>query len=372
MSRSRPSVPRPLRRLSLLAAVLAAAPFARADGDGRVVVVAPNPGQTPVPIAPDEKVAGATAVTVAGQPLVVVRVEKMPPKPDFNIITPDGVSHPYKNGASGVDGITVVHEPVVVQDATGKTWYRVVSRYTKDGRQVACGKTDYPCGSQLVPDPPQPPGLAFLCPDAEPATAEQEAGTLDALGVADTADTQVWWIPSGEMLLMHDASPAPITLVFGVEPLASDPPAPAPGQSPSSTPGESGETAPGEQNAGGSAEPAAPTGPSDPPLTTVPPDSATSGGPVDNDDAEVVFSLGESPDAIDNEAVQPDAGAAGGDDASSSSDASTSEGDRTDGSDAEGVLAPALDPCGFGVLTALPLCVLGLGASRGALRRRAA
>jgi hypothetical protein len=359
-----PSLRRTRRVLLALTAIAACGGgLAYSDDDSRVVVVAPKPGQTPVPIAPDEKVGNATAVTPpGGAPLVVVRVDKMPAKPDFNIITPDGVSHPYKNGDSGIDGMTVVHEPQVVQDATGKTWYRVVSCYTKNGRQVACGRVDYPVGSQLVADPPQPPGLVFLCPDAVPSDPTEEALVLDALGMADTVETQVWRIPSGEMHLMHDASPSPTTLVFGLE---SAPPA----EPPSSEPGSQEPTEPKEIEPTGVETPSVPLDP--PGSTEAPGEIATTGPGVDNDDSEIVFTSVDGAASDEVESSSDPSGADADQETTPSSDPQTSSRDSADESAAANeMLSDPFDPCGFGVLTALPLCVLSLGASRRALRRR--
>jgi len=180
---------------------------ALAEDDSRVVVVAPSPNGTKVPVGPDEKVGAVTVVAPAGAgPVVVVRVDKMEKKADFNIITPDGVSHPFTDGDSGVEGITVTHEPQVVQDRDGRTWYQVVSCFKKGGTQVGCAKVEFPPGSQLQHDPPQPPGTGFVCPDAVAASADVEQAVLEALGVADDTSTQVWSVPSGELQFSHDQS----------------------------------------------------------------------------------------------------------------------------------------------------------------------
>lgn len=177
--------------------------------DSRTVVVSPDPRGTPVPIQPNERIGAVTSVNLPGRRVVVVRIDPMPSKPDFNIITPNNVQYPFKNGPTSAEGIDATYSTVEVQDAAGRTHYQVNVEYSRGGRVIGTGRQHLPPGSQLLPDPPQPPGLVFMCPDALPATPEEEAIVLIELGISDTPETQVWDVPSGEFLLLHPGAPEP-------------------------------------------------------------------------------------------------------------------------------------------------------------------
>jgi hypothetical protein len=171
----------------------------------RAVVVTPSPGGTEVPVGPNEKVGSVTVVNTPGGPVAVVRVDQMPPKAKFNVITPAGVSHPYADGPTGAGDIEVTWSYIYVHSPNGDYW-RVVGTYIKPGRGKI-GRTwkDFPPGSQVQPDPPQPPGTFFVCPDAFPADPAFEAEILAELGMPDLPEPEVWWVPSNEFLFFHDA-----------------------------------------------------------------------------------------------------------------------------------------------------------------------
>ena len=201
--------------LAMLATVLAvcAGDAALAKEPGRAVVVSPDGPE--VPIAPDEKVGAVTVVPLAGGPVAVVRVDKMPAKPKFNVITPAGVSHPYTDGPTGAGDITVKWSYTYIHAPNGDYWH-IEGVYTKPG-VGRIGRTwkDFPPGSQLVPDPPQPPGLWLACPDAYPALPDEETLVLAELGMPDNPGTEVWWVPSSEFHFYHDAWPIPEIVLIG-------------------------------------------------------------------------------------------------------------------------------------------------------------
>lgn len=200
--------------LTIIAGVLATQ--ATAGGRSRVVVVVPTPGGTDVPIAPHEKVGAVTVLDLpGGGQVAVVRIDPMPAKPDFNIITPNGVSHPFTNGPTGVPGETVrwVSQPIHHPD--GSTSYEVYGEYTGPGYSGRGATQKFPPGSRCIPDPPQPPGLTMTCPDAIAAEPAVEAEVLARLGMPDNPGSEVWWIPSGEFWFSDDLSPEPEVVWIG-------------------------------------------------------------------------------------------------------------------------------------------------------------
>lgn len=175
--------------------------FFQDTGDGsKVIVVHPVGPNTPVPIGPNDKVDKVAVVQLpGGREAVVVRTVPMPKKPRFNIQTPAGVQHPYVNGASAVEGIRVEYRVDVANDGTGDV-YTVVAEYFRGGEKVAEGKIKFPLGSVLIPDPPQPPGASFVCPDAFALSAADEAAVLSYLDLQNTPSAETWWVPSGAIL----------------------------------------------------------------------------------------------------------------------------------------------------------------------------
>jgi len=220
----RPAGPWVLALTTLALLGLLVAP-AHADGNkkgkSRVVVVAPEPGGAPVPVGPNEKVGAATVVNTPGGPVAVVRIDQMPPKPSFNIITPDGISHPFTNGPTGVSDISVTWQVVYVH-APGGDYYSVVGTFTKPGRgKVGSTSQKFPVNSQIVPDPPQPPGTVFMCPDAQPLPPLDEAIVLAELGLPDNPWSEVWSVPSGDFIFWTDTAP-PEIVQFKLEPDTAD------------------------------------------------------------------------------------------------------------------------------------------------------
>jgi hypothetical protein len=185
---------------------------------GRVVVVSPDSPRDGVRVNPNEKVGAVTVVRLAAGPVAVVRLDPMPQKADFNVITPAGISHPYRNGATGAAGITVTWTYTYIHSPRGDYW-RVTGIYTRAGRG-RIGKTwkDFPPGSQVVPDPPQPPGTMFFCPDAMPVSPEEEEMILAEAGMPNNPFPEVWAVPSNDFLFVHDAWMEPELVRIGADP----------------------------------------------------------------------------------------------------------------------------------------------------------
>jgi len=154
---------------------------------------------------------------MGGIQVAVVRVDPMPPKPDFNIITPDGVSHPFKNGPTGTPGETVRWVSQPIQHPDGQYSYEVTGHFSGPGYSGSA-KQVFPIGSQCIPDPPQPPGLMFWCPDAIATTPDDEAQVLATLGMPDNPGTEVWWVPSCEFWFWHPGAPQPEMVWMGSTP----------------------------------------------------------------------------------------------------------------------------------------------------------
>lgn len=189
-----------------IAAILAVAPFhaALADG-GTVVVVAPSADGTEFKVKPTDRVTVRVVRLPGGVSVAVVRIEPMPDKPDFNIITPDGASHPFKR--TGPDGMT--SEVVVVHGTDGKTFYKLVSCFPGGG----CASVSYPPGSQLVPDPPQPPGTHFVSPGATPLDTAYVGALLTELGFAAEDGMAAWIAPQGVLTMSNSVSPVSATMI---------------------------------------------------------------------------------------------------------------------------------------------------------------
>ena len=213
-----PSLASPIVAAALAATLVSALPQSAAaqdKPDSRVIVVVPKGNTTDVPMEPDEQIDAVTGITVHGNPVVVIRVKKMPPKPDFNIITPAGISHPFKNGASGIGNMTVEHQPVWVHGVNGQPGhYAVQSVYTQPGGGGAIAVQNFPPGAQLQPDPPQPPGTFFFCPDAVFLTSEELAELFGALGLAADDESEAFWVPSGELYFAHNGWFQPEKMTF--------------------------------------------------------------------------------------------------------------------------------------------------------------
>ncbi|RMF85260.1 MAG: hypothetical protein D6744_01705, partial [Planctomycetota bacterium] len=133
-----------------------------------------------------------------------------PVKPRFNIITPNGVSHPFVDGPTGAGDIEVTWTYTYVHDFQNGDFWRVEGTLRKPGRGVIGRMAqNFPPGSQLIPDPPQPPGLTLSCWDAVPVSARKEAKILAAAGLPDNPGTEVWLVPSGDLTFWHPAAQAP-------------------------------------------------------------------------------------------------------------------------------------------------------------------
>lgn len=200
-------------RARLAAAAVMTATFCGAvaalAGGGRTVVVTPHPAGAEVPVAPNERVGAVHVVKLpGGEQAAVVRIDAMPAKPDFNIITPNGVSHPFKNGEY-IPGINVTWSSVYVHSPTGDYWC-VMGTFSKPGvGTIGRCEQNFPPGSQRVPDPPQPPGLVFWSPGAYAVDPATEALVLNELGMPDNPWVEVWEAPAGQLLFWHYGSSAP-------------------------------------------------------------------------------------------------------------------------------------------------------------------
>jgi hypothetical protein len=58
----------------------------------------------------------------------------------------------------------------------------------------------------LIPDPPQPPGLTFMA-DRYPADPPTESAVLASLGLPDNPWPEVWVLTSGDMYFYTDSNP---------------------------------------------------------------------------------------------------------------------------------------------------------------------
>lgn len=173
-----------------------------AGGDSRVVVVNGQPGGQQVPVAPNERLVTVAGANFGGGPTVIVGLKTMPAKPDFNIITPDGVSHPFNRHEVSGNGITVDYEVQVLNNPGGDR-YRVVGHIKRNGLEIGQSRVDYPAGSVYVPDPPQPPGTFFFMPDAVPLSPADEALALMLAGIPNLPGPQAWSVPSGNLWFTH-------------------------------------------------------------------------------------------------------------------------------------------------------------------------
>ena len=203
-----------LYRLLLVILSITVTTFSALAGGGRAVVVSPSPAGTDVPIAPNERVGAVHVVNVNGEPVVVVRVDPMPEKPDFNIITPDGVSHPFKNGEY-VPGINVTWSSTYVHAPDGKDYWSVTATFSQPGvGTVGSARQDFPPGSQRVPDPPQPAGLVFWCPGAYAVDPLTESQILAECGMPDNPWPEVWEVPAGLFMFWHPGASEPEPVVI--------------------------------------------------------------------------------------------------------------------------------------------------------------
>src|SRR5262249_49179263 len=127
----------------------------------------------------------------------------------FTIVTPAGVSHIFTNGPIGSDGMSVEYEAQVANDAVNGDHFHVVGKIKQNGKEVGKTSQDYPMGSVLQNDPPQPNGLNFRCPDAVPASRADQSLVLAAMGMPQTQQPMVWNIPSGNFLFSSLLFPPP-------------------------------------------------------------------------------------------------------------------------------------------------------------------
>ncbi len=193
-----------------------AAPLLAGDGgDSRVVVVRPQPGGTQIPLGPNERVVTVAGVNLPGRgPVAVVGIKTMPPKPDFNIITPDGASHPFKRVEDVGNGVTVEYE-VQVLNSPGGDKYRVVGHIKRGANKIGESSETYPLGSVYVPDPPQPPGTMLMIPIATALPPDQEAIVLAAAGIPDLVGPQAYNVVDGTLLVSHPGAPISVIEVTG-------------------------------------------------------------------------------------------------------------------------------------------------------------
>lgn len=202
---------RPFRtRVTSMAMLIAFGSFlstAFADPPGRVVVVAPN-GQQQQPLGPNEHVVAGKTVLINGQPTTVVRVEQFPPKPKFVIgmplPIPPGVMVYFPFPPDHVDNGVTVGKRAFPTPGGGVT---VVSTSCVPGVPVCEGcKIQFPPGSVIIPDPPQPPGLMFFAPQA-PVDPPTEVAVLQSLGLPDNPWAEVFEMTAGDMFFFINGNP---------------------------------------------------------------------------------------------------------------------------------------------------------------------
>lgn len=206
-----------IRVLMLCASLTVAAWTSDALGDGRVVFVGPSQG--PVPIGPTERVTVVKTVIINNEPITIVMIEIMPPKPKFVICVkvPTGAPPPYDTVCAYFpfpadhddNGVHVSHEVWVNSPAGGPDNYIVVSRSCSAAGVCEGCKMNFPPGSILIPDPPQPAGLMMMA-DRYPAEPATEAAVLASIGQPDNPWPEVWVLASGDLqFFLNGQPPAP-------------------------------------------------------------------------------------------------------------------------------------------------------------------
>lgn len=215
-----------VRRLGVVgvcAALIIAAWTIDTWADGRVVFV--GPGQGPVPIGPNERVTVAKTVIINNEPITIVTIEVMPPKPKFVICVkiPTGALPPNDTICAYFpfppdhddNGVHVSHEVWVNSPAGGPDNYVVVSRSCSAAGVCEGCKMNFPPGSILIPDPPQPAGLMMMA-DRYPADPGTEASVLASMGQPDNPWPEVWVLASGDIyFFLNGQSPAAPVHVSG-------------------------------------------------------------------------------------------------------------------------------------------------------------
>ncbi|HUN81620.1 MAG TPA: dockerin type I repeat-containing protein [Phycisphaerae bacterium] len=215
------------KTLSFLLALTAAAWTGAALADGRVVFVGPSQG--PLPIGPNERVTVAKTVIINNEPITIITIEVMPPKPKFVICLkiPTGAPPPFDTICAYFpfppdhddNGVHVSHEVWVNNPPGGPDNYIVVSRSCNAAGVCEGCKMNFPPGSILIPDPPQPAGLTVMA-DRFPADPATEAAVLASIGRPDNPWPEVWILPTGDLYLFLNGQPpaAPVHVSSATRP----------------------------------------------------------------------------------------------------------------------------------------------------------
>lgn len=182
--------------------------------DPRVVVVGPNQGPQDVP--QDQHVIGGKTVLVNNEPITIVHTEPMPPKAKFCICVKVPTGAPPPNDMTCVyfpfppdhdeDGAHIEHV-LQVNNSPGGDSYTVYEHVSRNGVGGDGPKTNFPPGSILIPDPPQPVGLKFFV-NRYPADPATESAVLAALGQPDNPWPEVWFVVSGDFYFFINGNPA--------------------------------------------------------------------------------------------------------------------------------------------------------------------
>jgi hypothetical protein len=182
--------------------------------DGRIIVVGPNQGEQP--LGPNETVTARKTVIINGEPITIVQVQPMPPKAKFAICVliprafpPGGVECIYVSFPPDRDegGVHISHEHWLASPGGGAPDYIVVVSRSCIPAGVCEGcKTAFPPGSILIPDPPQPSGLAFMA-DRFPADPATESAVLASLGLPNNPWPEVWVLTTGDLYFFTDSNP---------------------------------------------------------------------------------------------------------------------------------------------------------------------
>lgn len=209
-SRTNPS----LRSVTLLLSLSAAAWTSAALADGRVVFVGPNQG--PVPVGPNERVTVTKTVIINNEPITIVMIETMPPKPKFAICVKIPTGLPPPNDTICIyfpfpkdhddNGVHVSHEVWVNSPPGGPDNYIVVARSCNAAGVCEGCKMNFPPGSILIPDPPQPDGLMMMV-DRFPIDPATEAAVLASVGRPDNPWPEVWVLTTGDFYFFLNGQP---------------------------------------------------------------------------------------------------------------------------------------------------------------------
>lgn len=205
----RSATPKALSILLALAAAIWTSP-ARAD---RIVVVGPNQGPQDVP--QNQHVTAGKTVVVNNEPITIVHLEPMPLQTKFTICVKIWTGAPPPNDQICIyspfaqdhdeDGFQISWVCQVNNSPGGDT-YTVYKHVSRNGVGGDGPKINFPAGSVLLPDPPQPPGLKFMA-DRYPADPATETAVLAALGLPDNPGPDVWFLASGDVYFFLNGQP---------------------------------------------------------------------------------------------------------------------------------------------------------------------